>query len=457
MADILLATINAKWIHPSLALRLLRANLSELEERSSILEFALRQPLSDKIAGIIEAKPRILALSVSIWNHEASLELLRALKEQWAGSPPLIVLGGPEASNLAPDAELLAECDYLVCGEGEHAFRELCRALLRGEKGGDGGTGYTRIEAGLVDPASIESAYRLYTDEDLHRKLTYVEASRGCPFGCEFCLSFLDRKVRDFDLDRFLNEMDGLIQRGARSFKFLDRTFNLDLQRSRAIMEFFLSRAQDGLYVHFEMVPSRFPLELRETLKKFTAGSLRLEVGIQTFNPEVAATIGRPSNPERELEAIRFLTEQTNAIVHADLIAGLPGESFSSFAEGFDRLWKARPSEIQLGVLKRLPGTPLCRHDAPYGMKYATEPPYEVISTKDLSEAELNTLKNFARFWELIVNRGHFEELVVSLLPKGSGAFVRFLALSNALLEHFGKNWGIDRAELRAFLREEAL
>ncbi len=482
MIDILLATVNAKWIHPSLALRLLRANLGDLEERSAILEFALRQPLEEKISGILAERPRILALSVSIWNHVGTLELLRALRPLWAagdgGGRPVVILGGPEAANLDAGAPLLAECDWLVRGEGEHAFRELCRAILADRMPETGGAiqsvrtqGTYRIAtAAPVDPATIDPGYRLYTDEDLRRKLTYVEASRGCPFGCEFCLSSLDRKVRNFPLAPFLAEMDALFGRGARAFKFLDRTFNLEAARARAIMEFFLARLKggrlhggghgpdsrdgSGAYVHFEMVPSRFPEELREPLRAFPPGTLRLEVGIQTFDADVAAAIGRPSDPEKEIEALDFLRRRTTAIVHADLIAGLPGETSEGFGRGFDRLWSVEPTEIQVGVLKRLPGAPLSRHDVPYRMRYAEVPPYEAVSTSTMTEPELDRIKNFARFWELIVNRGHFPDLVPDLLPSGGSAFARFMALSDGLLARFGRNWGIDRAELRAALVE---
>ncbi|QQO10075.1 B12-binding domain-containing radical SAM protein [Breznakiella homolactica] len=473
MADIVLAAINAKWIHPSLALRLLKANLRELEDRTEILEFALRQPLDEKVLPILSASPKILGLSVYIWNHRATLELLEALAAAWEAEGrerPLIVLGGPEAAYLSADSGLAAAADWIFRGEGEHGFRDLCRSFLGGpEKSGASGksAGFALsphikaidgkfIETHPADPASADPGYRLYTGEDLARKLTYVEASRGCPFGCEFCLSSLDRSVRDFPLDGFLTEMDGLIRRGGRSFKFLDRTFNLDTDRARRVMEFFLDRLTPGMFVHFEMVPSRFPRELRELLTRFPAGSLRLEVGIQTFNPETARAIGRPSSPELELENFEFLRNNTAAIVHADLIAGLPGEDFVSFAEGFDRLWMVRPTEIQLGILKLLPGTPLARHTVPFGMVYSPEPPYEVIETAALPRKDLDRIKNFARFWELIVNRGHFEDLGSRLFPEGRRIFGDFMNLSDRLLARFGKNWGIDRAALRAALEEEA-
>ncbi|MCL2193929.1 MAG: radical SAM protein [Treponema sp.] len=479
---ILLATINAKWIHPSLALRLLKANLGSLQEHCEIMEFALRQPLREKTEPILAARPRILGLSVSIWNLAATVELLKELRKAWKGAWPFVVLGGPEVSHLPEGAEIFHYADCRVLGEGETAFRELCETVY-GAKGADA-SGRFFSEAGernilvanrefkQVNLDAVKTGYGLYTDEDLRKKLTYVEASRGCPYSCEFCLSAHDKRVREFPLEPFLEEMDALIQRGARTFKFLDRSFNLNIARARRTMEFFLNRLERArlstaadnppFTVHFEMVPFRFPPELMETVARFPPGSLRLEIGIQTLNTEVSALIGRPSDPMLEIEALRLLRQKTNAIIHADLIAGLPGENLASFGKGFDLLWEAlspppgnlepqttepcpsgiHPSvEVQLGILKLLPGAPIARHSAAFGMCYNPAPPYEVTETAAIPAHDLDRIKNFARFWELIVNRNLAD-------PGPSPVFDRFMALADSLLARFGRNWGIPKADL---------
>ncbi|MDR2135706.1 MAG: cobalamin-dependent protein [Treponema sp.] len=266
---ILLTTINAKWIHPSLALRLLKANLGSLEGDCEILEFALRQPLAEKLGAILSLRPRILGISVSIWNHAATLELLEALEDGWAGKNaaeggppgPVVVLGGPEVSYLPEDAEIFRHAAYVIRGEGEDVFRELCAALL-----GGGNPGPARfIEGAPADLGRIRQAYHYYSGEDLARKLVYAESSRGCPFRCGFCQSAASGRVREFPLAPFLAEMDTLIKRGARNFKFLDRSFNANTGRALEIMDFFLRRieaarrAGASLCVHFEMVPGLFP------------------------------------------------------------------------------------------------------------------------------------------------------------------------------------------------------
>ena len=467
MKSIVLTTINAKWIHPSLALRLLKANLGPLEEACEIIEFALRQPLGEKLQPLIAARPRILGVSVSIWNHTAVVELLGELKKAWAAQTekPVVILGGPEVSHLPPEADIFLYADYVIRGEGEAAFKMLCENVLTGTQKTPGQPPQF-IDSEPVKLDEIKSGYRLYTGEDLAKKLIYVEAGRGCPFNCEFCLSAVkdgQAVVREFPLEPFLAEMDALVNHKVKTFKFLDRTFNLNIKRALRIMEFFLEKIEKGntpFVVHFEMVPSLFPDELREVLSRFPPETLRLEIGIQTLNPEIASRIGRLSNPEKELETLRFLREKTNAVIHADLIAGLPGEDIASFGRGFDRLWLAlydagktpsarhpfagiRRAEIQLGILKLLPGAPISRHNKSFGMRYSPLPPYEVLETAAMTANDLRRTGNFARFWELIVNRGLVK------LTEGKPVFENFMVLSDLLFSRFGRNWGIDKDELR--------
>jgi radical SAM superfamily enzyme YgiQ (UPF0313 family) len=369
------------------------------------------------------------------------------------GIRPAIVLGGPEVSYLPPDAEIFSYADYVIRGDGETSFRLLCEDILNNHDIASFTSKF--IDGEQVNLTEIKSAYHLYTDEDIQRKLIYVEASRGCPFGCEFCLSSVDKNVHEFPLDKFLSEIDSLLQRGVKTIKFLDRSINVNVKRLLQIIDYFLDKLKTyPAVVHFEMVPSVFTKELLDAIARFPPGTLRLEIGFQTFNEEVATRIGRKLNPEKELADLRFLREKTNAIIHADLIAGLPGEDLLSFGKGFDRLWQAlsvkndAPFEIQLGILKLLPGVAISRHSAEFAMKYNTLPPYEVESTSTLSTDDVNRLKNFARFWELIINRG-----LITLEPENpsvnTNVFDMFMTLSDKLLAHFGKNWGIDKGELK--------
>jgi radical SAM superfamily enzyme YgiQ (UPF0313 family) len=403
MPDIVLATLNAKYIHASFGLRYLLANLGELRPRAALEEFIINQRPLEIVEKILAHRPRIVGLGVYIWNVTATTEVVALLKRI---QPDItVVLGGPEVSHETDQQEIVRLADYTITGEGDLAFASLAAQLLAGER-----PPQKIIAAPLPDFAQLALPYDEYTDDDIAHRLIYVEASRGCPFSCEFCLSSLDIPVRQAPMDAFLASLERLLSRGVQHFKFVDRTFNLNLNFSRRILGFFLERLRPGLFLHFEMVPDRLPPELRELITRFPAGTLQFEVGIQTFNPEVASLISRRQNYERLDDNFRFLRTQTGVHLHADLIAGLPGESLESFAAGFDKLVALGPQEIQVGILKRLRGTPISRHDQTWEMAYSPLPTYEILRNKLIDFPTMQRLRRFARYWDMIGNSGNFVE-----------------------------------------------
>lgn len=445
--DILLCTLNAKYAHTSLALRYLYANLGELQERAEICEFIWNQRPVDIAEEILARDPKVVGLGVYIWNALETLELVRVLK----GVRPdlLIVVGGPEVSYECEEQEICALADYTITGEGDEAFARLCCQLLVDESRPLERT----IAGGLPTLDDLVSPYAFYSDVDIAKRSIYVEASRGCPFRCEFCLSSLDIAVRQFPIDEFLADMQRLIDRGARHFKFIDRTFNLKPRISIAILEFFLAQIDLGLFLHFEMVPDRLPIQLREVVARFPPGSIQFEIGIQTFDEGTSERISRKQDLDKLADNLRFLRGESEVHIHADLIIGLPGEGIESFARGFNRLVELGPHEVQVGILKRLRGTSIIRHDAEYAMVYSKSPPYEILQNRDLSFAELSRLKRFARAWDLVANRGNFVE-TTELLWRHGQPFESFLAFSDWLFVQVGHFTGVALDRLVALLLE---
>ncbi len=445
MPTIVLATLNARWAHCAFGLRYLQANLGTLADESTILEFDINQRTLDIMEAILARGPRILGLGVYVWNAAPCLQLVAELKRL---RPELtIILGGPEVSYESDLQEITRLADYTISGEADLEFAHLCRRLLAGER-----PLLRTIAAEPPEFADLKLPYDLYDPRDLTQRTVYVEASRGCPFSCEFCLSSLEIPVRAVPLERFLPAMQGLLDRGLRRFKFVDRTFNLSLATSRAILAFFLERLEPGLFLHFEMIPDRLPEPLREVIARFPPGTVQLEVGVQTFNPAVAQRISRRQDPRKVEENLAWLRQRTHVHVHADLIAGLPGEDVASFAAGFDRLWRLGPQEIQIELLKRLRGTPIIRHDAACGMVYSPQPPYEVLQTAAIDFQTMQRLRRFARYWDLVANSGNFPGTLPLILE--ASPFARFMELSDGLHQHLGRSHGVALTALMQGLFE---
>ncbi len=443
---VVLATLNAKYIHASLGLRCLLANMDRhggggLRAVTQLREFVIQQRPTQIVEELLALNPQVIGLGIYIWNVVETTQVLRLLK---ALRPDIkVVLGGPEVSHEVEAQEICRLADHVITGWGDVSFPKICRALL------DGPQPLMKVIAGEQPPLDdLAFPYDEYTDADIAKRLLYVEASRGCPFKCEFCLSALDKTAWAFDLDAFMAEMNALYQRGARNFKFVDRTFNLKVEHSVRILQFFLDRLQmanevPNLFVHFEVVPDSLPDRLKELIVQFPAGSLQFEVGIQSFNPEVQQRISRKQDNLKTADNLRWLVNQSQAHVHADLIFGLPGETLESFAAGFDRLYALAPHEIQFGILKRLRGTPIARHTADFAMVYDPQTPYTILQNSTIDFATLQRIQRFARYWDMIANSGRFLRARALLLDGVEGspmsAFSAFLSFSDWLWQSTGK------------------
>jgi radical SAM superfamily enzyme YgiQ (UPF0313 family) len=459
-APIILCTLNAKYIHASLGLRYLLANMGELRAQTALREFTIARNTQAMADDLLALNPQVIGFGVYIWNVTQTCALVDLLKALRPGIK--IVLGGPEVSHETDQQAIVRLADHVITGWGDVSFPKLCRSLLYGPQP------LMKIIVGEQPPlANIALPYREYSEADLAHRVLYVEASRGCPFKCEFCLSSLDKTAWAFDLELFLGELESLYQRGARTFKFVDRTFNLKIDASVQILQFFLDKltrekakqfaagpsqgklvpsggsavhavASVGasLFVHFEVIPDHLPDKLKEKIGEFPPGVLQFEIGIQSFNVEVQQRISRRQDNAKTEANLSWLVEHSHAHLHTDLIFGLPGESMASFAQGFDRLYALKPHEIQLGILKRLRGTPIARHTEEHAMVYAAEPPYTVQKTASVSEDDMQRFTRLARYWDLIANSGRFENSLAWLMDTSNGfisPFQAFLHVSDWL------------------------
>ncbi len=437
-APVVLAAFNARYAHASGALRALAANWNGA--RPLVLVEGTLEDDPVRFAGrLLAHRPALVAFSTHLWSLRLTEHTARVLRRVRPDLP--LVAGGPELCDGNDAPALAGLVDVVARGEADLAFPALCEDVIAG-----------RLERGAVvdcpppDLADVRLPVDAFSDEDLAHRVCYVETSRGCPMRCAFCTAPSGSAgVRRFPADRVLAQLQALWDRGLRRFKFLDRSIHLG--DYRPVLDFLLDRPEPA-FVHLELTPHRLETDLAFRLAQFPPGTLQLEIGVQTLDPAVARTIGRPLTDVVD-ETLEFCVNETDAHVHADLIAGLPGETLESFAAGFDRLLALGVHELQLGILKRLRGTRLCALMPE--ARFNPEPPYDVLFTETLPFEELARLKVMARFWDLVGNSGNFHDSLAPLLSPSP--FAGFLAFSDWLLDATGgRTHGIELNRLATLL-----
>jgi len=442
---ILFIAVNARYSHSSYAARTLKANLRELESESSILEADLSITPLQLASQIIELHPKIAVFSIYLWNLRLVETTARILR---TAAPRLkMIAGGPELTASYRNAALFDQC---VIGEGETALLESCRLWLNNSPAVLPGI----VEAAPVAVDTLQLPFAHYTAEDIASRVIYVEASRGCPYRCSYCTSAATG-LRLIPLERLLPGLDSLWKRGVRHFKFLDRSFSAAPAHANAVMSFFLERCEPELRLHFEINTDHLLPETAAMLARFPAQTLHLECGIQTLNPDVALKIGRSPDTDRTLANLRCLTTRTGAVVHADLIFGLPGESEASFADGFNRLVaECAPPEVQINLLKGLPGTKLTEQAGHYRLQFSPEPPYELLESDAMDFRTLVRIQRLARCRELVHNRGRFTAEVAALNGRSRNLYATWMSLAEFINHREGRMYRIDSARLGRHLND---
>ncbi len=395
-----IVTLNAKFIHSSLSLRYLRNAARRAGfENVWIREFIINQPVWKIAAEILKQAPDVLGLSVYIWNRKQSFELLEHLQKQ---NPDLkIVLGGPEVSF---EPELPS--DYtLIAGEGENKWVEYLNFTAKGES-----PPWETLAHWNTYGNDLPDLHPPYIEEDyptLKNRYAYIEASRGCPYLCSFCLSALDKKVRYFDDADIRQQIQRLIDNGTGKIKFVDRTFNLQPKRMMNLMQWLTQF--EGTEFHFEVVGDLLNDDMMRFLETVPQGMFQFEIGVQTTTEEVQSTIHRKQSNIKLFRTIETLIQQDRVHIHCDLIFGLPGETLDELLESFTEVLKLKPHELQLGFLKFLPGAPIRDQIESHEYRTLSFPPYELLSHKDLSAEEVRFLKQFTEVFDLFYNSKRFQ------------------------------------------------
>lgn len=424
VCDTLLVAVNAKYSHTNLAVRSLCLALKQAGIAADFAEYTINQPVSAILADIVEKQPKRLLFSCYIWN----IHYIRRLGSDFRAlfAQARILLGGPEVS-FEPE-QMLREmpwADAILCGEGE---RIICEAL----SSADFGSHWSVYKA--QDHINLDDLPFLYPDLDLlQNRVIYYESSRGCPLGCAYCLSSVDRKVRWRSLPLVFSDLQRFLDAQVMQVKFVDRTFNLDADRAYQIWEYLI--AHDNEITSFQMEIGGDLLTARQIalLGKARQGLFQFEIGVQSTHEQTLGEVVRITDLKKLADNVGAVSALGNIHQHLDLIAGLPLEGFERFARSYDDVFALQPEQLQLGFLKVLRGSVLYHNRGRYGLVYSEYAPYEVLCTPDISYAELADIKLVEEMTEVYYNSGHFRNQLRLLQEKWDSAFAMFLALGKTM------------------------
>lgn len=442
MKNIVLAAINAKYIHSNLAIHSLRAYAVQAEEEMQaiqIREYTINQPFADILKDIYKSQPGFLGLSCYIWNRSLVdsllVEIRKILPETW------IWVGGPEVTY---DAVRYLEdhpaVDGVIRGEGEASLLGLLRHFQAGNPVDEllSVPGLTlRHGEDICDTGSRELLdmdelpFPYYDLWDFENRIIYYESSRGCPFSCSYCLSSLDKKLRFRNLELVKKELLFFIEQKVPQVKFVDRTFNCDRQRALEIWRFLAEHDQGVTNFHFEIGADLLGSEEIACMRGMRPGLIQLEIGVQSTNPDTIREIHRRTDLAKLRSNVEQIRQGRNIHQHLDLIAGLPCEGYESFSQSFDQVYRMHPQQIQLGFLKVLKGSRMERMAESYGCVYMDREPYEVLKTKWISYEEILALKRVEEMVEIYYNSGQFCRTLALLEGMFSSPFALYQSLGD--------------------------
>ena len=399
--NVICSTLNAKFIHTNLAIRYLKAYAAP-EFAIQLKEYTIKDPVLNIVSDLYQEKPSVIGFSCYIWNIEETLKVVNMLKK--IDPSIIIVLGGPEVSyDTAEWMEKYSEIDFIVLGEGEHTFKQLLHEIessqnyrsVYGIAYRANGQVMMTPQMNKLDLKELPSPYRFPEDiVDLGKRVTYIETSRGCPFNCQFCLSSIEVGVRYFDREKIKSDIRYLMENGAKTIKFVDRTFNISRSYAMEMFRFLIDEHLPGTVFQFEITADIMRPEVIEFLnQEAPRGLFRFEIGVQSTNDDTNELVKRKQNFAKLTRTVTMVKDGGKIDQHLDLIAGLPEEDYDSFRKTFNDVFEMRPEELQLGFLKMLRGTGVRLRAEEHRYVYMDHSPYEILSNNVLSFDDIVRIK----------------------------------------------------------------
>ncbi|XJZ28289.1 B12-binding domain-containing radical SAM protein [Bacillota bacterium Lsc_1132] len=423
---VICSTLNAKYIHTNLAIRYLKAYAAP-EFDIQLKEFTIKDPILNIVSDLYKQNPVVIGFSCYIWNIEETIKVIQMLKK--INSKIQIVLGGPEVTyDTAEWMEKVPEIDFIVIGEGEQTFKQLLAeietdrnfAKVSGLAYRQDGQALFTPQMNKLDLRELPSPFRFPEDlPHLGKRVTYIETSRGCPFSCQFCLSSIEVGVRYFDREKMKEDIRYLMANGAKTIKFVDRTFNISRSYALEMFQFLIDEHMPGTVFQFEITADIMRPEVIEFLNSNAPkGLFRFEIGVQSTNDYTNELVHRKQNFAKLTRTVTMVKEGGKIDQHLDLIAGLPEEDYQSFRKTFNDVFALRPEELQLGFLKMLRGTGLRLRASEHGYTFMDHSPYEILGNNVLPFHDIIKIKQVEDVLEKYWNDHRMDQTIEFLVSK---------------------------------------
>lgn len=459
---ILLCAVNAKYIHTNIAVRFIKGycksrGISDIDYK----EFTINNMEEDIIREISFYDPDIISFSCYIWNISMIKRICSVLVKI---KPEIkIVLGGPEVSYNPQEVLKSTVCNFIISGEGEKTSYELFTALENASDPSEvHGISYinkdgTAVSAECSSPLDMSELPFAYDDIDnLNNKIFYYEASRGCPFRCQYCLSSIEKGVRYAPLEKVKQELDIFLSKKVRQVKFVDRTFNANNSFAVSIMRYLIDNDNMVTNFHFEAEADLLTDEFLSVLGSARKGLFQLEIGVQSTNTDTLKAVSRTGSFEKLSERVKKILSFENTHVHLDLIAGLPLEDIASFRKSFNDVYKLAPHQLQLGFLKILHGSGMEKMVCDYNIRYLPYPPYEVLSTSCLSYKDISELKICEQMTDMYYNSNRFCFSLKNMLSYINDPYKMFMLLGKTVAENTSSNAAHNKNDLYKYIIQAA-
>ena len=457
MKKVILAALNAKYIHSNLALRYLsRFQNNNQKHHVETMEFTINQRLDFIAEELFRKQPDVVLFSCYIWNVEMLRQLCPILKKIMPDC--VIGFGGPEVSY--ESETFLREnpaVDFVMRGEGELVFTKYLEHLDAGNPATLGEIESLTYRQGeeifstpQMHPMDLALLPFPYEDDfsDVQNQIIYYESSRGCPYHCGYCLSSVENGVRFVPLDKVLPDLQKFLDKNVPQVKFIDRTFNCKKSHAMAIWKYLHEHDNGVTNFHFEITADLIDQETIDFLKTVRKGLFQFEIGVQSTNPQTIRAINRNVDFAALSEIVQQIKDGGNIHQHLDLIAGLPYEDYDSFGCSFNDVYALHPEQLQLGFLKVLKGSMLHQKQKEFEIVYHDTAPYEVLTTHELPYADTLRLKYVEEMVETYYNSGRFLNTLAYLVPLYESPFAFFEALSQFWIRENYHYLGVSRMGL---------